>query len=101
MKQRRATRGPLSALSHHDAERLEERTTTLEINLHLQLQEMMHLEQDAASRMTPGLLLFSSSITLGSAKVDVSPRSCLSKSGSASFRKILRIILPDRVLGNP
>lgn len=40
-----------------------------------------------------------SSTTEGSASVEVSPR--LLRSFSAILRKILRIILPDRVLGNP
>ena len=42
--------------------------------------------------------LISSTIS-GFNKVDVSPK--LEKSPSAIFRKILRIILPDLVLGNP
>lgn len=45
-----------------------------------------------------GLLANSTSITEGSAKVEVSPRSL---SSIAILRRILRMIFPDRVFGNP
>ena len=44
-------------------------------------------------------LAISSSTTEGSANVEVSPK--LSISLAATLRKILRMILPDRVFGKP
>jgi len=43
----------------------------------------------------------SSSTTLGSARVEVSPNSSLSVVPAAILRRIRRMILPERVLGNP